>query len=58
MADIFKDPVYGMDIDPAQPAGQSENKSQTDYFRSSGCKKDFDADPEEYLGKASEHTHD
>jgi YHS domain-containing protein len=49
-ANMAKDPVCGMDIDPAQAAGQSEYKGQTYYFCSPGCKKQFDKDPERYIG--------
>jgi YHS domain-containing protein len=49
-ANMAKDPVCGMDVDPAQAAGQSEYKGQTYYFCSSGCKKQFDKDPEQYVG--------
>lgn len=55
MATSVKDPVRGMDIDPATAAGKSEYKGQT-YFCSLGCKKSFEKDPEKYLGH-SEHKH-
>lgn len=48
-----KDPVFGMDVDPAQAAGQSEYKGKTYYFCSPGCKKAFDKEPEQYLGPAA-----
>ena len=58
MATTVKDPVCGMDIDPATAAGKSEYKGQTYYFCSPGCKKSFDKDPEKYLDTAgSEHQH-
>ncbi len=56
MATTVKDPVCGMDIDPATAAGKSEYKGQTYYFCSAGCKRSFDKDPEKYLGH-SEHEH-
>ncbi len=57
MAATVKDPVCGMDVDPATAAGKSEYKDRTYYFCSLGCKKDFDKDPEKYLGKEHEHHH-
>ncbi len=58
MANTVKDPVCGMDIDPATAAGKSEYKGQTYYFCSLGCKKSFDKEPEKYVGKAQdEHAH-
>ncbi len=57
MENSFKDPVCGMDVDPVYAAGKSEYKGQTYYFCSAGCKKDFDANPEKYLSKTTEHAH-
>lgn len=58
MATTVKDPVCGMDIDPATAAGKSEYKGQTYYFCSPGCKKTFDKEPEKYASKRqSEHEH-
>lgn len=51
------DPVCGMDIDPITAAGKSEYKGQTYYFCSLGCKKDFDQEPEKYLGNELEGNH-
>lgn len=58
MANTVKDPVCGMEIDPATAAGSSEYKGQTYYFCSPGCKKSFDKDPEKYVGQSHyEHHH-
>ncbi len=58
MATQVKDPVCGMDIDPATAVGRSEYKGQTYYFCSPGCKRSFDKDPEKYVGMTgSEHSH-
>ncbi len=57
MTTTVKDPVCGMDIEPATAAGTSEYKGQTYYFCSLGCKKAFDKEPEKYLGNADEHAH-
>ncbi|HBG74733.1 MAG TPA: YHS domain-containing protein [Anaerolineae bacterium] len=51
---MVKDPVCGMTIDPKTAAGKSEYKGETYYFCSAGCKKSFDAKPEEYAGKSKE----
>ncbi len=56
MATTVKDPVCGMDIDPATATGKSEYKGQRYYFCSLGCKKSFDQAPEKYLSY-DEHTH-
>jgi Cu+-exporting ATPase len=47
-----------MDVDPATAAGKSEYKGQTYYFCAAGCKKAFDADPEEYVGKTGDEHHE
>ena len=58
MTDTGRDPVCGMDIDPATAAGKSEYKVQTYYFCSLGCKKSFDKEPEKYLAQSEyEHHH-
>lgn len=43
-----KDPVCGMEIDPASAAGSSEYRGQTHYFCNLNCKQSFDAEPEKY----------
>ncbi len=48
-AQLAKDPVCGMMIDPATAAGKSDYKGQTYHFCAPGCKVDFDKDPEKYL---------
>jgi YHS domain-containing protein len=45
-----KDPVCGMDVDPNTAAGKSEYNGQTYYFCSPGCKRDFDKEPDKYVG--------
>ena len=44
-----KDPVCGMEVDPAKATTKSEYKGQTYYFCSLGCKRAFDQDPERYI---------
>lgn len=55
MTETVRDPVCGMDIDPATAAGKSEHKGRTYYFCSPGCKRSFDKDPEKYLGGEAGH---
>ena len=45
---LVKDPVCGMEIDPASAAGSSEYEGQTHYFCNLNCKESFDAEPEKY----------
>ena len=45
----MKDPVCGMQVDPAKAAGTSQHQGQTYYFCSKGCKAKFDANPGGYL---------
>jgi len=54
MSMTFKDPVCGMDVAPETAAGKSEYKAQTYYFCSLGCKKDFDKEPEKYVGEVGQ----
>ncbi len=48
---MAKDPVCDMEVDEAKAAGSSTYKEKTYYFCSSGCKKTFDANPEQYAEK-------
>jgi Cu+-exporting ATPase len=44
-----KDPVCGMDVDPATAEPTCEHAGETYYFCSSHCREQFAADPERYL---------
>ncbi|MFN8533605.1 MAG: YHS domain-containing protein [Dehalococcoidia bacterium] len=46
-----KDPVCGMDVDPKTAAASYEYQGKTYYFCAPGCKKAFQANPEQYLTK-------
>jgi P-type Cu+ transporter len=46
---MVKDPVCGMQIDPAKAAATSQHNGQTYYFCSSGCKAKFDANPAQFV---------
>ena len=43
--DTVKDPVCGMQVDPAKTAHRAEHDGQSYFFCSSGCKSKFIADP-------------
>lgn len=45
------DPVCGMQVDEQQATEKSEYQGKTYYFCSTGCKRQFDKDPERYLGQ-------
>ncbi|RPI17450.1 MAG: efflux RND transporter periplasmic adaptor subunit [Acidobacteriales bacterium] len=48
-AATFKDPVCGMDVEPAKAAGKSVHDGTTHYFCSGQCKRDFDKNPQAVL---------
>src|SRR3989304_6031663 len=50
--DMAKDPVCGMDVEPADAAGTSLYKGETIYFCNPHCKEQFDADPEAFMAPA------
>jgi len=43
-----KDPVCGMQVDPAKAAGSSVHDGRTYYFCSPSCKQKFDANPTQH----------
>lgn len=47
------DPVCKMEVDPATAPARSEYKGQTYYFCAPGCKREFDKNPEKYLGASA-----
>ena len=49
---MAKDPVCGMDIDPADAAGKSTYKGEIIYFCSLPCKERFDVEPETFMASA------
>ena len=53
---MAKDPVCGMDVDPAKAAGTTLYKGETIYFCNINCKKKFDADPQKYVKEIKEDT--
>jgi Cu+-exporting ATPase len=55
------DPVCGMEVSPDKAAGSSQYEGQTYYFCSPSCKKQFDADPQQFVkppqGSHGHHGH-
>jgi len=47
-----KDPVCGMDVDPATAKHKSDYQRKTYYFCAPGCKKAFEQNPTEYVKTA------
>ena len=50
---MVKDPVCGMEIDPAQAAGSAVYEGKTYYFCAPGCQKAFEKEPKKYLGQSA-----
>jgi Cu+-exporting ATPase len=46
-----KDPVCGMDVDPAEAAGSYVHEGQTYYFCGTHCLERFRAEPDKFLGQ-------
>ena len=46
---MAKDPVCGMEVDEATARHTTQYQGQTYYFCAPGCKKAFEADPQQYL---------
>ncbi len=51
-----KDPVCGMNVDPARAAGSADHDGQTYYFCSRGCVEKFRANPLRYLSAGHQAT--
>jgi Cu+-exporting ATPase len=43
-----RDPVCGMQVDPASAAGKVERDGKTVYFCSSDCRSKFESNPRQY----------
>lgn len=48
MADLVKDPVCGMEIDPETAAAREDHDERTFYFCSHHCHAAFLSDPHRY----------
>src|SRR5579885_1836485 len=46
---LVKDPVCGMNVDPAKAKAQAEHNGQNYYFCCAGCAQKFRSNPDEYL---------
>lgn len=46
-----KDPVCGMEFDESQAEAQATHNGQAYYFCSEDCRKTFEENPEEFVGK-------
>jgi len=46
---MTKDPVCGMEVDPAKAAATVDFKGKTYYFCSNACREKFEASPEKYI---------
>jgi Cu+-exporting ATPase len=59
LTSLVKDPVCGMDVDPAASEHRAQHAGQTYYFCSGHCRARFEADPDAYLSTppapASDH---
>lgn len=44
------DPVCGMEVDPKTAAGKSTYQDKIYYFCSPGCKREFDKEPQKFVG--------
>ena len=53
-AETVKDPVCGMDVDPATSKHQTDHAGRAFHFCSDGCKAKFEADPARYLADKPE----
>ena len=49
---MAKDPICGMDVDEQTAKHTSQYQGQTYYFCAPGCKRAFEANPEQYVKKA------
>jgi len=48
------DPICKMEVDEKTAKFKSEYKDKTYYFCAPGCKKEFDDNPEKYIGRNEE----
>ena len=51
---MAKDPVCGMEVDPARSTVKRQLDGQTFHFCAEGCASKFDADPARYASGAGE----
>lgn len=53
---LVKDPVCGMDVDPATAKHHVRHDEADYYFCSAGCRTKFEANPQKYLEPAAKHV--
>ena len=58
LTSVVKDPVCGMDVEPATSEHRLEHDGQTYYFCSGHCRASFEASPEAYLSPRADSTPD
>lgn len=50
---MMKDPVCGMNVDERKSEFKTQFEGKDYSFCSEGCKQEFEADPEEFVGEAA-----
>lgn len=55
-AQTVKDPVCGMDVDPATAKHKTEHAGSTYYFCSASCRTKFEAEPAKYLAPPKQNV--
>ena len=55
---LVKDPVCGMDVDPATSKHRVQHGDQTFYFCSGHCQARFESSPDAYLSSPPDSAHD
>jgi YHS domain-containing protein len=50
---MVKDPVCGMELDSSQAQAQTIYKGQAYFFCSADCRRTFDDNPKEFVGKGT-----
>ena len=53
---MAKDPVCGMDVDPATAAAIRSHRGRNYFFCAVGCAETFDADPDRYVSESQQQA--
>lgn len=48
---MARDPVCGMEVEESKAAATAVHEGKTYYFCAPGCKREFEKDPQKYVGK-------
>lgn len=51
-----KDPVCGMEFDSSQAVSQTTYQGQAYFFCSEDCRRTFEENPKEFVGKATDRS--